>query len=218
VGTAYGSEVTFTTAPACGTTTTVLDIDNNSYNTVSIGTQCWTKENLKVTKYNDGTAIPEETNPTNWAGLATGARAAYDNSNTNAATYGYLYNWYAVNDSKGLCPTGWHVPTDAEWNTLTTFLGGEGVAGGKMKETGTTLWDAPNTGATNESGFSARPGGYRNPPSGSFLGIINDAYFWSATVYDASSAWLRDLHHNNGQVLRNYLLKGNGLSVRCLRD
>jgi uncharacterized protein (TIGR02145 family) len=226
VGTAYGNEVTFTTsAPAftCGTST-ITDFDGNTYNTVSIGTQCWTKENLKVTKYNDGTAIPEVADNGTWAGLTTGARAAYDNNISNVATYGYLYNWYAASgivtsggsSTKNICPTGWHVPTDAEWTTLTDFLGGLTVAGGKMKETG-TLWNDPNTGATNESGFSARPGGFRFN-FGGFLNSRFNAVFWSATENGVGLAWGRNLNYNNGQVVRSSDSKRNGLSVRCLRD
>ena len=145
-----------TPAFTCGTST-VTDVDGNTYNTKLIGTQCWTKTNLKVTKYNDGTLIGDSTNST-WGTAVIGARTGYDVSvvllSDYVGTFGYLYNWYAVNDSRKLCPAGWHVPTDAEWSTLTTNLGGDGVAGGKMKSTGTTYWDSPNTNATNSSDFS----------------------------------------------------------------
>jgi uncharacterized protein (TIGR02145 family) len=143
---------------------TVKDIDGNVYKTVTIGTQVWMGENLKTTKYRNGdlirTTIPAtkgiESEPTakyQWA---------YDGNESNVATYGRLYTWYAVTDKRNVCPTGWHVPTDIEWTTLTTYLGGVRVAGGKLKETGTTHWQYPNTGATNETGFTALPSGYRD--------------------------------------------------------
>ena len=190
-----------------------------------IGTQCWTKQNLKVTKYNDNTAIPLVTSGT-WA-ATTGAYAIYDNqasSGTNTTNYGYLYNWYAANGIattgttyKNLCPTGYHVPTDAEWDTLTTYLGGVSVAGGKMKETGTILWLTPNTSADNTSGFSGLPGGYRfNGGSFSFVRVA--AFFWSATQDGTSTAWNRLLDSDRADVYRFSNDKYDGGSVRCLRD
>ena len=214
---------------ACPGTPTVKDIDGNEYNAVQIGTQCWTKENLRVTKYRDGTIIPLDesggktgngTGQT-WSSRTTGARTVYGHSAANLVAYGYLYNWYAVADIKGLCPKGWHVPSDSEWTTLTTYLGGEIVAGGKMKSTGTTYWNSPNTGATNASGFSALPGGYRDD-DGSFLSIRSNAVFWSAaenvnTAGDHMARY-RSLVYNNGYVLRSNYDKRGGFSVRCLRD
>jgi uncharacterized protein (TIGR02145 family) len=191
------------------------------------------KENLKVTKYNDGTAIPLDASGGSggnasgqtWSGLTTGARTVYAHDNNNLTTYGYLYNWYAASgivtsggsSTKNICPTGWHVPTDAEWTTLTTYLGGESVAGGKMKETGTTLWNSPNTDATNECGFSARPGGYRSV-NGSFGFSRYNAIFWSASENVVGYARFRNLFNNNGRVVRSSDDKRYGLSVRCLRD
>ena len=227
------------TAPAftCGTNT-INDIDNNTYNTVLIGTQCWTKENLRVTKYNDNTSIPlnntytSGTVSTVWQGLTTGAYTIYANeasSGTNATNYGYLYNWYASKGIvttgsttyKNLCPTGYHVPTDSDWTTLTTYLLGESGAGGKMKSIGTTLWNSPNTGADNTSGFSALPGGSR-VNDGSFFAIRNNAFFWSATEYDGNNAWNRYLWYASGDVYRNIstttVQKSVGASVRCLKD
>jgi uncharacterized protein (TIGR02145 family) len=211
----------------CGTST-VSDVDNNSYNTVLIGTQCWTKTNLKVTHYNDGsTVIPDETaNTSGWGSLTTGARAVYTATGVTdyVGTYGYLYNWYAVNDSRKLCPTGWHVPTDAEWTTLTTYLGEEDIAGGKMKSAGNDYWNDPNTAATNESGFSALPGGYRDS-FGSFFNIRGYAFFWSATEDVSDVAWSRLLFSSGGVVGRPISANDNafygksvGASVRCLRD
>jgi len=214
----------------CPGTPTVKDIDGNTYNTVLIGTQCWTKENLRVTKYSDGSVIPldesggstgDGTGQT-WSSRTTGARTVNGHNSSNLATYGYLYNWYAAVDSKGLCPSGWHVPTDGEWTTLTTYLGGESIAGGKMKSTGTTYWDSPNTGATNESGFSALPGGDRNT-EGSFVNIIGYALFWSSTKitsnFTSIYAWNRILYYDNGNVRSyGYYSKSSGASVRCLKD
>jgi uncharacterized protein (TIGR02145 family) len=216
----------------CGTAT-VADIDGNTYNTVLIGSQCWTKENLKVTKYNDGNAIPlnntytSGTVSTVWQGLTTGAYTIYDNESStgaNATNYGYLYNWYAAKGIatagsttyKNICPTGWHVPTDTEWTTLTTYLGGTSVAGGKMKST-SSLWNSPNTGANNSSGFTALPGGFRNSDGG-FFNVGGFAFFWSATEGDNSNAWRRSLSRLNGSVDRYNYLKSVGASVRCLRD
>ncbi len=200
----------------CGLTT-LSDIDGNSYNTVQIGTQCWTKENLKVTKYMDGTSIPTGLDNATWSTTTSGAYAIYDNNNANDAIYGKLYNWYAVNNPRKLCPAGWHVPSDSEWTILTDYLGGESVAGGKMKSIGTAYWNDPNTGATNESGFSVLPGGYRNL-DGSFGGIRNYTYFWSATERAYYVAWLRNLFFNLGIVGRDSGSKQLGISVRCLRD
>ena len=192
------------------------DIDGNTYNTVSIGFQCWTKENLKVTKYNNGKPIPTGLNSSAWRDARFGAYTIYNNDNANDEIYGKLYNWFAVADNRGLCPTGWHVPTNAEWITLTTFLGGESVAGGKMKST-SSLWSAPNTDATNSSGFTALPGGCRGS-GGSFSGIRNYPFFWSATEDDSNYAWNRGLYGYNGIVTRDNYGKQSGYSVRCLRD
>jgi uncharacterized protein (TIGR02145 family) len=209
-------------AAASACPTTVEDIDGNTYNTVSIGNQCWTKENLRVSRYNDGTLIPIVTNDTEWGSLTTGGRSWYNNDSTTYENpYGNLYNWYAVNDSKKLCPSGWYVPTVAEWTILTDALGGTG-AGGKMKSTGNTslgtgLWNSPNTGADNSSGFSGLPGGYRII-DGYFEDIRYTAFFWSATEDGSDDAWFRTLVNSNGNVGRDYTYKSFGASVRCLRD
>jgi len=210
----------------CGTST-VADIDGNSYNTVLIGTQCWTKSNLKVTKYNDGTAIPDETaNTAGWAGLTTGARSDYTGATSYIATYGYLYNWYAakgVSTSgsttyKNICPTGWHVPTDAEWTALVTQLGGASVAGGKMKSTGTANWVGQSAGTDNSSGFSALPGGARDGLGG-FAGIGTTALFLSATENGGFDAWHRELTFIADNVDRPINInKTLAASVRCLKD
>ena len=193
---------------------------------VTIGTQVWTTKNLDVAAYRDGTPIPEVKDATAWTNLTTGAWCYYENSTANGTIYGKLYNWYAVagihdNDpntpNKVLAPTGWHVPSDTEWTTLTDFLGGESVAGEKMKATGTALWTSPNTGATNSSGFTGLPGGYRYY-YGPFDDIGNYGIWWSSTEVDAATAWFRRLDYHGGYAFRNYFNKIGGFSVRCLRD
>jgi uncharacterized protein (TIGR02145 family) len=195
-----------------------VDIDGNEYATVIIGNQVWMSENLKVTKYRDGTAIPTGLSNSEWENTTSGAYAVYDNNETHADTYGYLYNWYAVDDSRNIAPDGWHVPTDDEWTTLTDYLGGTSVAGGKMKETGTSHWNSPNTGATNESGFTAFPGGYRNDGDGNYNVIGSYGYFWSSSESGSNNAWKRDLYYNNSGVYRYDDDKNYGFSVRCVRD
>jgi uncharacterized protein (TIGR02145 family) len=215
----------------CGTST-VSDVDNNSYNTVLIVTQCWTKENLRVSRYNDGTLIPIVTNATAWELLTTGGRSWYNNDSTTYENpYGNLYNWYAAKGItttgsttyKNICPTGWHVPTDADWTILTDALGGTTGAGAKMKSTGITYWSSESAGTDNSSGFSALPGGYRYI-DGSFYDIRDYAFFWSATEYDNGFAWYRNLNYNDGSVNRDFdiyssgSIESVGASVRCLRD
>jgi len=200
---------------------TVTDIEGNSYKIVKIGTQVWMAENLKTAKYNDGTTIPNVTDYDQWSNLTTGAWAYYNNDAANNAKYGKLYNWYAVNPTtngnKNICPTGWHVPTDAEWTVLTDYLGGASVAGGKMKEVGTTNWRSPNTDVTNTSLFTGLPGGARF-----YLGYYNaigfNGFWWSSTEYNTSDAWYRYLNYYDGNAYRYSYGKSYGLSVRCLRD
>jgi uncharacterized protein (TIGR02145 family) len=212
----------------CSGTPTVKDIDGNTYNTVQIGTQCWTKENLRVTKYKDGSVIPldesggSEGNGSDqtWSSRTTGTRTVNKSTASNVeifTTYGYLYNWYAVADKKGLCPSGWHAPSDSEWKKLIDFLGGERVAGGKLKSTGTTLWNNPNTRATNESDFSALLGGYRYI-DGSFTNFRGTTLFWSATENSNYNAWYRLLYNFSSSGSRINYYKCSGAYVRCLRD
>jgi uncharacterized protein (TIGR02145 family) len=193
-----------------------IDYDGNAYPTFTIGTQTWMGENLRVTHYRNGEAIPNVTNNAAWAALATGAYCWYDNYQPTNIKYGGLYNWYSVNDARGLCPQEWHVPTHAEWTTLTTYLGGTLVAGGKMKSV-SALWTSPNPDATNNSGFSGLPGGYRGN-DGSFINIGNNGYWWSSTEYSSLNAWLRGLNYYNGSVYESYMNMKAGVSVRCLRD
>ena len=188
------------------------------YPSVTLCSQKWMDKNLDVTTYRNGDTIAYVTNSTAWAALTTGAWCYYNNDPSTNATYGKLYNWYAVNDSRGLAPAGWHVPSDAEWTTLETCLGGSSVAGGAMKVTGTTTWTSPNTGATNSSGFAGLPGGYRYYYDGSFNDVGYYGYWWSSTEYNTTNAWYRYLYYNNGSIFRNPTDKRNGFSVRCLRD
>lgn len=187
------------------------------YKTITIGTQVWMAENLKTTKYNDNTTIPLVTDNTAWFASISPAYCWYNNdSATYYNTYGAIYNWYAVMTGK-LCPTGWHVPTDAEWTTLTTYLGGESVAGGKLKETGTTHWVTPNTRATNETEFKALPGGYRNC-CGPYYAIGSYGNWWSSTEDYPYGAWFRYMGYGDSSVIRSFLDIRSGFSVRCLRD
>jgi uncharacterized protein (TIGR02145 family) len=220
-GVAYGEELSFTTSS--NSSVTITDSDGNSYKTVQIGTQFWMAENLKTSKYSDGTTIPNITDNTQWTNLSTGAWCYYDNNSANNSKYGKLYNWYAVspttNGNKNVCPTGWHVPTNAKWTVLTDYLGGEIVAGGKMKEVGTISWNSPNTDATNTTLFTGLPGGYRTS-NGGYYDIGDAGVWWSSSENNTTSiAWSRYLYFGNGVAISG---SGNdkvyGLSVRCLRD
>jgi uncharacterized protein (TIGR02145 family) len=193
-----------------------IDYDGNAYPTITIGTQTWMAEDLRVTHYRNGNAIPNITDNAAWAALATGAYCWFNNDLTTNEKYGALYNWYTVNDSRGLCPQGWHVPTDAEWTALTSYLGGTSVAGGKMKSV-STFWTSPNTDATNNSGFSGHPGGYRNY-DGTFFDLGINLDLWSSTEYSTANAWYRYLHNSNSNVGVGDCPKRSGMSVRCLRD
>jgi uncharacterized protein (TIGR02145 family) len=198
---------------------TMTDQDGNVYKTVTIGTQTWMAENLRTIKYNDGTAITNVTGYNEWGVLTTGAYCNYNNttSEDSIATYGRLYNWYAVKTGK-LAPEGWHVPTDAEWSTLIYYhTGGASLAGGKLKEIGTTHWAIPNEGATNESGFTALPSGFRFSIGG-FYGIDGFCYWWCSTELSEFSAHVRSVNYLESSIEENYYLKGNGLSVRCIKD
>lgn len=217
-----------------GGTGTVTDIDGNTYNTVQIGTQEWMQENLKTTKYKNGDVIPTNLNNTQWQNTTQGAWAYYNDSSQYNNIYGKLYNWYAVADARGVCPTGWHVPTDSEWNVLVKQLDPQAdtintnssiqsqIAGGFMKEvgdlqSGTGLWQSPNYGATNSSGFTGLPGGYRYS-NGNYLNVGYGVTWWSASEDDTYTTWLRYLDYGDADVLRATNYKRNGSSVRCLRD
>ena len=199
-------------------TSTMTDIDGNIYQTVKIGSQWWMAENLKVTHYRNGDYIPRLTNNTQWTNYTIGAYCTYNNNTVLADTYGHLYNWYAATDSRNLAPEGWHIPTEAEWQTLVDYLGGAAVAGGKLKEQGTIHWNSPNTGATNESGFSALPGGLRYDADGLFYYIGQAAYFLSSTAYDDINVWYCGLSSNWRNASVEHLGKKQGYSVRCVQD
>jgi uncharacterized protein (TIGR02145 family) len=208
------------------TFTECKDGDNNYYPVVQIGTQLWMEENLKTTKYNDGTSIPNITDYTAWKQLTTGAYSDYDNIPANSTTYGRLYNWYTVdnnqatklasNGGKNVCPTSWHVPSNVEWTTFTNFFGGEGAPfniGVQLRETGTTHW-VPNTRSNNLKGFTALPGGCN---FGAYFNIGTDGYWWSSTQY-SSWAWFRHLSYDFDGIYSSYIEMGQGYSVRCVRD
>ncbi len=219
-GIAYGNQVSFTTLSS-SQTGNPTDIDGNNYNTITIGSQVWMVENLKSTHYNDGSKIPLNTDNYSWYTLTTPAYCWYNNDSIQyKSTYGALYNWYSIdnasNGGKNVCPTGWHVPLDTEWASLIAYLGGENNAGSKLKEEGTAHWLLPND-ATNESGFTALPGGRReNLGAFSLLGMNGD--WWSATENNATTSWYLDLYYggNRAGISTNYKL--NGCSIRCLRD
>jgi uncharacterized protein (TIGR02145 family) len=223
VSAAQTSGINFTSigVPVGSFQNNMSDIDGNTYKTVQIGTQVWMAENLKVSKYNDGSTVPNVTEDSIWEYNKTGASAYYNNDVANNVKYGKLYNWFAVskttNNNKNICPTGWHVPTDAEWTVLTDYLGGADVAGGKMKEVGTTNWGSPNTDATNISLFTGLPGGNRRG-GGSFDLAGELGVWWSATQYDSSSARYRYLMNYSSLVDSSFDSKKKGLSVRCVRD
>jgi len=194
----------------------IVDAGGVRYSTVQIGTQCWMAENLATTKYNDGTDIPLVTDNTVWANITIPAYCWYNNDSVAYGnTYGALYNWYAVNTGV-LCPTGWHVPSDSEWAALTTHLGGDNIAGGKLKETGTAHWNSPNAGATNETGFTAVPGGYRYY-NGVFDFMGSNSNLWS-TTQDGDIVYYWYTYYNNGAIYRDTYGFGVGFNVRCLRD
>ena len=196
---------------------------------IKIGTQTWTTKNLDVTTQSDGTIIPEVTDQKQWAALTTGAWCYYNNESANGVIYGKLYNWYAVagiyneasktdaSQRKKLAPMGYHVPSDTEWTTLTDYLGGESLAGGKMKETGTVLLNSSNQNATNSMVFTGLPGG-QSDLGGAVDGIGNDGYWWSSSENDTADAWSRILNYSNVIPKRSSFNKKNGFSVRCLKD
>ena len=226
-GTSYGSELKFKTkTPGIEFNTsltygTVTDIDGKSYKTIPIGIQVWMSENLKTSKLNDGTAIPTVTDNAQWSNLITPAYCWYDNNDTLYENiYGAYYNWFAVTTGK-LCPVGWHIPSDSEWQLLVDYLGGSDIAGSKIKETGTNNWVLPNTDATNASGFTALPAGQRGSLDGIFNGQGIYGGWWSTTELDASplsAAWCRWVHGDTTVVARNEIFKEDGFSVRCIKD
>jgi uncharacterized protein (TIGR02145 family) len=210
VGTEYGQEQTFLTEKEA----VVFS------GSVSIGSQVWQTKNLNVDRFRNGDLIPEARTKEAWKEAGERGEPAwcyYENNASNGIIYGKLYNWHAVKDARRICALGWHIPSDREWTTLTDYLGGEDLEGYKMKATGTAYWQTPNNGATNESGFSALPGGYRDSFD-SFSKIRLTAFFWSATENDIAFAWNRYLDNSIGNVNKGSNFKSVGASVRCLRD
>jgi uncharacterized protein (TIGR02145 family) len=230
VGTGYGAIRPFQTDSSSGESTgTVMDIDGNVYKTIKIGNQWWMAENLKVTHYRNGSPIqaaaydpngdliPNVSDNAAWSVLTTGAYCDYDNNSANGDIYGHLYNYYALVDSREIAPIGWHVPTDGEWQTLINFLGGDAAAGGGLKEVGTAHWIDPNTGATDQVGFTALPAGYRLI-QGEFRRLGESTLIWSSTEDDSQFAWYRGLFNSTTQVNHLCDSKKIGMSVRCVRD
>jgi uncharacterized protein (TIGR02145 family) len=226
-GESYGNEVVFATMFNLAeeiifnpdlTYGSVTDIEGNVYKTVQIGSQTWMAENLKTTKFNNDSAIPNVTDNSDWIGLSSSAYCWYNNDINNKNLIGALYNWFTVNTGL-LCPTGWHVPTDNEWSALTNYMGGENIAGAEMKEAGVTHWAEPNMGATNSSGFTALPGGQRHESDGTFIGTSLYDVWWSSTEYKIYKSWYRSVAAINTVVFRsNGSLKQRGFSIRCIKD
>ena len=222
IGTGYGNEISFKTLGILFnpnlTYGTLTDIDGNTYKTITIGTQTWMAENLKTTKYRNGDPIANVKENATWAALTSGAYCWYKNDSVvNKSLYGALYNWYAVSDSRKIAPTGWHVPTTAEVTTLVTFLGGEGAAGGKVKEEGTIHFVVSNYLATNSSGFSALPGGLRFN-GGVFDYVTTAGYWWSSTEISSTNSTTFSVASSNDDVYLFTNSKTDGLSVRCIKD
>jgi uncharacterized protein (TIGR02145 family) len=218
MGTNYGNEVSFMTLGPDGTIGSMSDIDGNDYKTVVIGTQVWMAENLKTTKYNDGTAIPYVTVGNAWGALTAPAFCWYnDDAATYKVTYGALYNWYVVNTGK-LCPKSWHISSDDEWTTMISYLGGESIAGGKLKEADTNHWTSPNTGADNKSGFTALSAGERTPSGFADIMIGWITFFWTSTEYSTTEAYELNLTYGSGAIFKENSKKQLGASVRCIKD
>jgi len=222
---------TGTTLHSCGATDmhnpdliygSMTDQEGNVYKTIVIGTQEWMAENLSTSVYRNGDVIATGLSTSQWTTTVQGAWAYFQNDASKNCPFGKLYNWYACVDARELCPTGWHVPTDADWTVLSDYLGGEAIAGGKMKTLGmsdsaTGLWSAPNSGATNSSGFSGIPGGYRLL-QGPYSNLEFIGYYWSSSDFVTLSAYYRYIIYDDVDLTRATGAKGNGFSVRCLRD
>lgn len=212
-GTAYGSVKSFSTALS-----KVIDIDGNEYKIVTIGSQTWMAENLKTTHYRNGDEINDGTG----AGTVSGEEApkywfVYDDDLDNVSPYGMLYTWYTVNDGRSICPEGWHVASDKDWAILRDYLGSENVAGGKLKESGTAHWATPNKRATNQIGFTALPGGYRQNYQ-AFAHIGEIGYWWTATEESAHYGFLYSMSYDTNDLTEERSFKALGYSVRCIRD
>lgn len=214
-GVSYGNEVNFTLYLNVSGAS-VTDIDGNTYKTVKIGTQTWMVENLKTTKYRNGESIPNVTDQNQWAYLKTGAYCDFNNVANNSITYGHLYNWYTITDTRNIAPSGWHVATDQEWQKLSDYLGGDAVSGGKLKEAGTINWNSPNAGADNSSGFTALPGGFRDTYN--FYDLGRYGLWWTAPLQNSYSYWRRNIDYSVSNLGRNTATEIVGFSVKCIKD
>jgi len=197
---------------------TVTDIDGNVYRTIKIGNQIWMEENLKVTRYNDGTSIPNLADSEEWASTTVGAYCNFDNDESNVSKYGRLYNWYAIKSGK-LAPEGWRVPNEDDFLFLILYLGGEKVAGGKLREPGTTHWVSSHESITNESGFSARGAGMRSSvlPQASYMEMKERAYFWAVNENNFIYTWYITSGRNDITRSVNSSPRNSGYSVRCIK-
>jgi uncharacterized protein (TIGR02145 family) len=216
----YSNEITLVTL-----NTTALDLDGNIYPLVTICGKTWSRTNLNVSRYKNGEIIPQVTSYNEWLNSTNGAWCYFENNSTNGLIYGKIYNWYAINDPRGLAPEGYHIPSETEWNELINCLdvnanGGSttpNIAGGKMKSTGTSLWTSPNTGATNESGFTGLPGGYRSN-GGQFFDVGGRGYWWSSTQFNQQQAWTRHVNNVTAQVNKFLNYKNSGFYVRFVKN
>jgi uncharacterized protein (TIGR02145 family) len=193
----------------------VSDVDGNFYTSIIINSQEWMQQNLAVSRFRNGDSISNDLDDSSWFNTSTGAYTIYNSLTANNELYGKLYNWYAVNDGRGLCPTGWHIPSDAEWSVLESSLGGLTAAGGKMKTV--EGWNSPNLGATNESGFTALPGGFRSL-YGFFANFESTGFWWTSTEFFSVAGWSRSLESISPSVIRTQNEFNDGISVRCVRD
>lgn len=215
-GTAYGNEISFTTTLA--PITTVTDVDGNVYDIITIGTQTWLKQNLNTSKFRNGDGIGSTSDNYYWSSQTSGQYCNYNNTPANSSVYGKLYNFFIINDPRHVCPLGWHVPSIAEWNTLSNYAGGETFAGKKLKETGTAHWTAPNASATDEVGFAALPGGYRSE-TGAYYSLNGYGCFWSSTESNTNTAWAWSLsYYENSVTTASHYEKRQGKSIRCIAD
>ena len=195
----------------------ITDTDGNVYTSVVIGSQVWMTQNLRTTHYNNGDPIPLVSNDGEWGSIEDGAYCVYSNERKYGKRYGNLYNWHAVSDRRGICPQGWHIPSDEEWQVLSDFLGGDKVAGDKMKETGTRHWAEPNSGASNISGFTALPGGGRDE-FGQFIVDRYGCHWWSSTISGSVDVRVRSIYFGYGSIMTDEYHPNSGFSVRCLKD
>ncbi|MFZ4544061.1 MAG: fibrobacter succinogenes major paralogous domain-containing protein [Saprospiraceae bacterium] len=211
------SNAVFNTALVYGT---VRDNDGNNVKTITIGTQTWTAENLRSTRFRNGDPIPQISGNTEWKQMSSAACCTYDNTTdkNKIATNGRLYNWFAVSDVRNMAPPGWHVATDAEYALLSTVLAGDKKSGGALKETGPTHWTNPNTGATNSSGFTALPGGRREFGDGTFINNGYNGFYWTSSAYNPDYSWYRFFNYNDTEMVRANFHKQYGFAVRCVKD